>query len=357
MKTVKILISICVLSLHLGASDMIKISLNQQKDLGVKAQDVQSIAYVEYGQYIGVLVFDKKDIITISSNVESIVDTIHVRELQHVNKGQKLITIKSNALLNKQQEYIQASLEQVSSNENYERNIKLQTQGIISSKKLLESKKIKRSNDLKVTLTGTQLITNGFTNWMLKKIRTENKPIYKITKYAKRSGVISKINVNIGEYLSAEHKMIEMYADGKRFIEVTIPVKSVENINLNDKVSFSNFHAKVTAIGNTVNTASQSVILRAEIQDAKNIMINRVYETKISKSISDAFKIKKSALVFKENKSFVFKQVDSGFEVLEVNIIREGPTCYIIKADLTLNDLVAASSTSALLSAMDSDDE
>lgn len=357
MLNFKIITSVCLLSLNLFALENITISKDQQQDLGVRTQSVSSIDTIAYGPYTGIVSLDKKDIIYISSNLESIVDRIHVRELEHVKKGDKLITLKSNALLNEQQNYIQALLDQGSSNANYIRNIKLNEQGIISSKKLLESKKIKRSNDLQVTSTRTQLITNGFTSSMLKKIRIDNKPIYTITKFASRDGIVNEINVNVGEYILAEHKMLEVYADGKRFIEVTVPVKHVENVNIGDKITFSTFNARVGVISNIVNAKSQSVIIKAEIQNPQKIMINRIYEAKIDKKVDGVFKVTKSALVFKKNKSFVFKQTDSGFEVIEVKIIREGPTCYVVEANLSVSDLVAASSTSALLSAMEDSDE
>ena len=165
------------------------------------------------------------------------------------------------------------------------------------------------------------------------------------------------MNVNNGTFVFADHKMIEIYADGKRFIEITVPVKNVNNISLGDKSSFELFSANVTAIGNVVNKSSQSVIVRAMIDDAKDIMINRVYEVNIAKKVSTAYKVKKSALVFDDSKSLVFRKNALGFEVLEVEIIKEGPTCYIVNADLNVGDLVAATSTAALLSAKESPDE
>lgn len=353
----KILISIYLSSVVLFCGELIKITQTQQEDLGVRTQSVTEINNIKYGPYSGVVVLDKKGVILLSSNIESIVEAIHVRELEHVKKGQKLITLKSNALLSVQQTYIEALLEQESSDANYKRNVKLQKQGIISSKKLFASKKTKKSNDLKVNLMKAKLLTNGFTNTMLKKLKKDNLPIHHITKYARRDGVIHNVNVNIGEYVSAEHKMIEIYADGERFIEITVPVKNLKNISLGDAVSFSTFHANVSAIGNVVHNSSQSSIVRASIKNSQNIMINRIYETKISKEITEAYKIKKTALVYRENRPLIFKKVVSGFEVLDVQVIREGPTCYIVKAQLQDSDELAASSTSALLSAMDIEDE
>ena len=148
-----------------------------------------------------------------------------------------------------------------------------------------------------------------------------------------------------------------MYGDGDRFIEITVPVKAIENISLGSITNFSTFSAKITMIGNVVNSSTQSVLVRAKIDDSKNIMINRIYEVTISKETNDAVKIKKSALVFQDNKSFVFKKVDSGFDVVGVKIISEGISCYIVKADLVEGDELAISSTAALLGGMESGDE
>lgn len=353
----KILLSGLLLALSLQAAESIKISQTQQDDLGVKTQAVTKMESILFGPYSGVVVLDKKDIISISSNIESIVKSIHVRELEHVNKGQKLLTIKSNALLSLQLDYIEAILEKESADQNYDRNVKLQADGIISNKKLLESKKIKRSSDLNVNLAKNKLLTSGFTQRMLNKLKANHTPISQITLYAQRSGVIHNINVNIGEYVLSEHKMIEMYADGKRFIEMSVPVKDIKNISLGETVTFDSFTAGVSAIGNVVNTSSQSITVRAKINEDKNIMIHRVYEAKIAKKVEGAFKIKKTTLVFDENKSLVFRKISSGFEVLEVEMIMEGPVCYVVKADLKVGDELAASSTSALLSAKEGEGE
>ena len=351
------LITLCLLSLSLYGLNTIKVTQKQQNDLGIRTQEVSNIKSINFGPYNGVVVLDKKDIISISSKLESNVKNIYVRELEHVKKGQKLLTVTSNRLLSLQQNYLEALLESEGANQNYERNLKLKTEGIISNKRLLESKKVKRTTDLKVELTSRHLLTNGFSSSMLKKLKTDNKPVYTLTMYAPRSGVVKNVNANIGEYISSEHKMIEIYADGERFLEITVPVKNVNNISLGDIVSFSEFEAKVTTIGSIVNTASQSLVVRATIDKKRDVMINRVYEANIAKKVTGVYKIQKTALVFNESQALVFRKTAQGFEVLEVSIVKEGPTCYIVRADLLDGDELAASSTSALLSAMESEDE
>jgi len=349
----KKLISIIAFSATVYATQIIEISQKQQNDLGVRTAKVISASKTSFGPYNGVVVLDKKDIISISSNIDSMIENIHVSKLQHLKKGQKLLTLKSHALLSLQREYIQALIEGENVDKNYERNLKLQSEGIISSKRLLESQNQKQSSDFKVELTGHQLLTSGFNKSMLTKLKTTHQPILEKTLYAPRDAVVYMIDVNIGEYIQADHGMMTIYANGKRFIEVSVPVDVVENISVGDLCTFGKYSAKVSMIGNIVNTASQSVQVRAQIDNADGIYINRVYGVKILKDIKNAYIVKKSALVFEGKKSYLFKKISKGFEVTEAKIISEESENYVIKANLRVTDVLAISSTSALLSAME----
>ena len=244
----KILTAILASGTLLLATQTIEISQKQQNDLGVKTAKVISASSTSFGPYNGVVVLDKKDIVSISSNNDSMIENIHVSKLQHVKKGQKLLTLKSHALLNIQREYIQALIENENVNKNYERNTKLQADGIISSKRLLESQNQKQSSDFKVELTRHKLITSGFNEEMLKKLQTTHQPIVEKTITAPKDAIVYEIAVNVGEYIQAEHGMMTIYADGKRFIEVNVPVNVVHNISIGDLCKFDSYSAKVSMI-------------------------------------------------------------------------------------------------------------
>lgn len=357
MITINKIIGLLFLGVTLQSAQTIQITQKQQIDLGVKTQKATKVEQISLSPYNGSVVLDKKDIISVSSNIESIVKEIYVSDFEHVKKGQKLLTLKSNALLSMQRDYIESNIESQSASQNYQRDLKLEKDGIISKKRLLSSQKLYESADVSVKLNANQLLTNGFSQSMLNKIKENSKPIVEQDVFASKSGVVYKIDVNVGEYVQADKMMIGIYAEGKRYIELSVPVKVVESISLGDNCTFSKYEAKVTAIGNIVNVASQSVQVRAEIKDAGNIMINRVYGVKVHKQVKDSVKIKKSALVFVDGESFVFKKVDAGFDVISVTIISEGASCYVVKAKLVAGDLLAVSSTAALLSAMESEDE
>jgi len=353
----KKIISLILVAFNLYAAQIIEITDKQQHDLGVKNQKVKEIKSIALSPYNGTVVLDKKDIISISSNIESIVKEIYISDFEHVKRGQKLLTLKSNALLGIQREYIESLMESQSASRDYRRDVKLEASGIISKKRLLSSKKLRNSAFVSVKLNENQLLTNGFTKKSLQKIRRTSRPIVEQDIYAPKDGVVYKIDVSIGEYVQSDKMMVGIYGDGKRYIELSVPVKVVEGVSIGDLCTFSHYGAKVVAIGNVVDVESQSVRVRAEVENYEGIMINRIYGVKIYKDVQDAVKIKKSTLVFVDGESFVFKKISTGFEVVRVSIISEGPVCYIIKANLHEGDLLAASSTAALLSAMESEDE
>jgi multidrug efflux pump subunit AcrA (membrane-fusion protein) len=339
------------------ASQNIEISQKQQTDLGIKLQEITVVESVDYGPYNGMAVLDKKDILSLSSNVESIVKEIHVRKFSSVKKGDKLITLQSNALLGLQRDYIDALIENQNLSQNYNRDIKLESEGIIAKKVLLASEQLKRSSDLKVKLNAAQLTTNGFTKEMLSKVAKTQTPIKELTLYSSVDGVVYEIEANVGEYVQADKNLMLIYGDGKRYLELDVPADVAENLALDDIAEFVSHEARIVSISNIVNPQNQSVKIRAAITDAKGVFINKVYDVRIYKNVTAAFKVKKSSLVFSDNKPYVFKKTPTGFEVLKVTVIQERTQCYIISADLHAGDSVAATSTAALLSAMEEKDE
>jgi multidrug efflux pump subunit AcrA (membrane-fusion protein) len=339
------------------ASQNIEISQKQQSDLGIKVQEIMVIDKVEYGPFNALAVLDRKDILSLGANVDAVVKEIHVGKFAAVKKGQKLITLKSNALLEVQREYIDALIENQNSVRDFERNTKLEKEGIISNKVFLASEQLRRSSDLRVELSASQLLANGFTKAMLLKLSQTHRTIEEVTLYSSMNATVSEINVNVGEYVQADKNLMLLYGDGTRYLELDIPVDVAQNLVLGDTVVFASKEASIVAISNMVDPQNQSVKIRARIEDANGVFINKVYSATIFKNVSAAFKVKKSSLVFSENKPYIFKKTAAGFEVLSVTIISERTQCYIINAELHAGESVAATSTAALLSAMEALDE
>lgn len=351
------IIGLTLLAMTLYSAQIIEISQEQQNDLGIKTQSASMMQNIALQPYNGRVMQSQKDTISLSSNLEAIVQDMYVNKFAHVKKGEKLLTLKSNALLNLQSDYLESNIQNKNAELNYKRDVKLEAMGVISQKRLMESKNIYDSSRLSLKLSENKLLTNGLSKSTLARLKSTKEPILTQDIYAPKSGVVYALDVNVGEYVSADKRLIEIYADATRYIEISVPVSVAQNVSLGDMCEFSTYKAKIVAKSSVIDEASQSLVLRAEILKSEGILINHIYEVKILKDVSDSVKISKQALVFVDGKSFVFKKVATGFEVVSVEIVSEGPVCYVVKSVLKEGDLLATSSTAALLGAMEEGDE
>ena len=353
----RIIINILFLASVLSAFQEIEISQKQQSDLGIKVQKIIPAEAISYGPYNAMALLDNKDIHFVSTNMDAIVQDIYAIKFSPIKKGKKLLTLRSNALMQMQQEYIDARLDNENISQNYARDTKLESEGIIATKNLLASKQQKNSSDLKMKSLEAQLLTSGFTKAMLQKLLQTQIPIKELTLYSSVDGIIYDIEANLGENVAKEKILMRIYADGPRYLELDVPADIAQQIIVGENIAFASHKAKITAISPLVNPQNQSVKVRARIEDANGIFINKIYQANIMKELAVAFKVQKSSLVFSQNKPYIFKKTPKGFEVLDVTIINERTQCYIINAKLELGDSVAATSTAALLSAMEEHDE
>ncbi|MBU1927402.1 efflux RND transporter periplasmic adaptor subunit, partial [bacterium] len=259
----RIFINLLLLGATVFASQNIKISQKQQNDLGIKVQEITVVDSVDYGPYNGMAVLDKKDMLSVGSNIESIVKEIYVRKFSSVKKGDKLLTLQSNALLGLQSNYIDSLIENKNLTQNYNRDVKLEAEGIIAKKVVLASEQNKRSSDLRVELNAAQLLTNGFTKEMLRQVVKTHTPIKELTIYSSVNGVVYEIDANVGEYVSADKNLMLIYGDGKRYLELDVPADVAQHLAIGDIAEFASHEAILVAISNIVNPQNQSVKIRA----------------------------------------------------------------------------------------------
>ncbi len=335
----------------------IEISKKQESELGIKTAKVQKATTIEFGAYNAKVSLDAKDIISVGLTVDSLVLDIFVTKLSSVKKGDKLISLRSSELLKLQKEYINALIEKQNLLKNYQRDEKLFKEGIISQKNLFTSQKEKLNSELRVNLSEGELLMSGFDKVLLKRVRDTHTLVESINILAQRDGLVDAIAVNVGQKVESNKTMMKIYADAKRYLELNVPLHVANNIALGDRCYFESKSAKIVAISNIVNEETQSVNVRAIIEDAKDVMINRVYFAKIKKSVEGAFMVEKSALVYEQNKPIIFRKTQKGYEALGVVILKEDAQTYTIEADLNEDDEVAISSTSALLSALEHQSE
>lgn len=355
MNKLLIVLFVCVSLLD---ARLIEMSEGQKRDLGVQTQQVQQIEKITMPSLNAKVTLAPKDIISITPRVDGVIADIYVKKFEKVAQGEKLFSLRSSELLELQQEYLSLSLEYQNKEQNYQRDEKLYEAGLIAHKRLLLAKQEMMQSKLLFESLQNQLLESGFDMKKLEQIRQSLSPLRVLEYYAPKAGQIYVIDANVGKSVSDDTKIITLYAEGVRYIEFEAPLKIAKQIALGDHCSFEDYRAKIVSISELVNEESQSLSMRALIENPQDIAVHTIYQIKLeTKTQKKLFKVAKSALVFSEGDAYVFKKVADGFEALQVKLINEDEAYYTLDAELVSTDEVAVSSTVALLSAMEEEDE
>lgn len=353
----KKLISLVLFALSLPASQNITVTQEQQKNLGLKTSQVVSAKSLSFGPFSGRVSLDKKDLISLGFGLDAIVEEIYVRQYQRVKKGERLLSVSSYALLDLQNDYLSVLLEEQSLAEILARDTKLFATGLISQKRLSNARKESSESSLKRQHLKNKLLLAGFAPAALGSLEKEKISKGRLDIFSPKAGVINAIESNVGAFVQAQQPLLSLYADGKRYLEISLPLRAAALLKTGDFCTFGGHSATITHISNLVDPSSQSLQARALIERADEVLINTVYEVRVVKKIEKAFVITKSSLVFHENSPRIFKKTAQGFEGLSAEIVFEDANSYIIKADLKEGDALASSATSALLGAMEGENE
>ncbi|MCD6258352.1 MAG: efflux RND transporter periplasmic adaptor subunit [Helicobacteraceae bacterium] len=355
MNKLSIFLVLCVSFLD---ARLIEMSETQAGDLGVRTQKAVQVEKIILPSLNAKVILAPKDIITITPRVMGVIADVYVKKFDKVAQGEKIFSLRSKELLELQQEYLSLSLEHQNKQQNYQRDEKLYETGLIAHKRLLLTQQEMMQSKLLFESVQNKLLESGFNKKMLEQIQQSLSPLREISYYASRAGQIYAIDANVGKSVAHDAKIVTLYADGARSIEFEVPLGMLEFISLGDICSFEGYKAKIVALSDLVNEESQSLSVRALIENPQDIRIHSVYQVSLeTKTQGKFFRVMKSALVFSEGDAYVFKKVSDGFEALKVGLVSEDEAHYTIDAELTSTDDVAVSSTVALLSAMEQENE
>jgi cobalt-zinc-cadmium efflux system membrane fusion protein len=335
---------------------LIEMTQKQKEDLGIDVAMPTLVEFMQYGPFNGRIVKEHKDIEALSFAYEGIVEEIYVKKNQPIEAGDKLLALASQELLALQSEYLNAleALEQAQ--KNLQRDEKLLEGGIISQKRFLESQKEEKRCANTVALLRERLYVGGLDTQALSELKQTRLPKKQVTLYAPFAGVVEEIHVVKGEKAIQAQKLITFVHHGALYVTFEVPLEVAAHISYGDVCSLGPNEASIVSVAKSVSLNSQSVEVRA-LLNSRDYRVNQIVALRVRKSIPSGYRVKKSAVVFYQNKPYIFVAKKEGFESVAVVIVNESQEHYTIDAPIYPHDAIATKATSALLGAMEGEDE
>lgn len=349
-----LIILISLLALDVLAGDPISLNERQRSMLGVQLETIESIDHAWGLRYPAKVEVPNAQLRVLSTPFAGMTETLLVAEGDSVVKGQVVAVIQSTALLEKLGDYIDALSQLNLAASEYKRDTQLSKDGIISERRLLETRA--RYTQARTAADQARQILEyaGFDTESLARINKERNISSRLELRATQDGVVLEQMVSPGEQLDALAPVFRIARLSPLWLEIHVPLEQVSAIvpGKDVRVVDHEIRGKVLTIGRMVHGADQGVMVRAEVVDESGLLRpGQFVQIEIAQGgEGQRYRIPRPALVRNEGRSMVFVEEDESYVAKTVEVIAEEASKFIIKGELNPQDRVVVSGTSALKS-------
>jgi len=336
MRVLTVLV-ICFLSTPLFAVQQITISAAQVDNLGIKLgklQPIQSIPLLEAPAKVSLPPANEY---FVSISYAGLVSKIHASVGDEVVKGQVLASIKSAKLLTLQQHHLSSINDLQLAKANYVRDQQLSKEGVIASRRWLQTKT--RYNVFMAHFNETRQLLgiSGMSEKAIKALEKTHKLSSQLNVVAPISGAILERYIVAGERVNALAPLFRLAKLDTLWLDISVPQQHIAQVHLGDQVVIEGLGAtaRVFLLGKNVDKQNQTVLVRAEITDTQgNVRLGQSVNVQISQqSTKTLFKVPNTALAQSAGISYLFIRTKSGFAAQPVQVVGRELNESIISAD------------------------
>lgn len=258
------------------------------------------------------------------------VSAIHVLDGMAVNKGQVLMTIEDPALIQLQQDYMDATSQLTYLKADYERQKELGTQGANSGKTIQLAQAtyqsaVARSEGLKMKLELAGLNPEAI---------KQGKFTRKVPVRAPFNGVVTGMFAEVGKYAGPSDVLMEVIDTKHTHVELFVFEKDVPFLRLNQRVelrlsgSEKLVSAKIYLIGKAIGSDRRVKVHCHLDKEDQNLLSGTFVQGRIHLDEQDMMAVPVDAVVSFENRKFVFSATEKGtgstlFKMVPVRVLAE----------------------------------
>lgn len=296
----------------------------QMKNSGIELGKIEQKQISSTLKVNGKIDVPPQNMVSISVPLGGYLKSMKLLEGMFVRKGQVIATVEDQQYIQLQQDFLTAKAQFGNFEKEFERQKEL-NQSKSSSDKVLEQAKT-------TYLTQNILIKSLEEKLKLVGINPETLDVNKISKsiniYSPISGFVSKINVNMGKYVSPTDVLFELVNPSDIHLALTIFEKDVNKLFIGQNlIAFTNtnpekkYPCKIILIGKDLSE-NRSVEVHCHFANFdKTLLPGMFMNAEIDIQNKNTSALPSDAIVSFENKHYIFIENEKkGFEMKEVSI-------------------------------------
>ena len=329
------------------------LSANQRQTLGITTAPLPPKQQGELSGMPAQVVIPGNQLFTISTPLAAMVEQTTVGVGDAVSKGQILATLQSPALADAQRGYLQASTQSQLAKDNLARDEKLWQDGIISESRYRATQSQYREASAALAERKQMLKLSGMSGNAISQLQSGSNLNSLLSITSPIDGVILEKNASAGQRLDAAVSLFKVAKLDPLALEIQAPLAGTKGLKVGAAVSVPAYGAtgKLTAIGRSLSSGNQTILLRALIhKGAESLRPGQLVEASINTNAENStqWSVPNSALARIGGKTLVFVETAKGFRNEVVTVLHEGAQSSLISGNFKGDEQIAVQGVSAL---------
>jgi cobalt-zinc-cadmium efflux system membrane fusion protein len=344
-------------------SSVANLTEKQVQSIGITTGTLEQRSFSTILKVTGKVDVPPQNLISVSVPLGGYLKSSHLIPGMFVRKGESIAIIEDQQYIQLQQDFL-TTQSKISFLENEYQRQKDLNQSKASSDKVFQQAEMElKTQKILVKSLSEKLKLTGINPEKL----NENSISKSINIYSPISGYVSKVNVNIGKYISPTDVMFELVNTSDIHLALKVFEKDLDKLNIGQKVTaYTNtypdkkYACEILLIGKSLSEERNTdVHCHFEVYD-KALIPGTYMNAEIAITNAKSYVLPEDAIVRFENKYYVFlKKTASQFEMVEVQIgkTEKGFTEIIKTENLNNQTLVIKGAYSLLMSLKNKSEE
>lgn len=305
-------------------SSIANLTEKQVQSIGITTGTLEQKSFSTILKVSGKIDVPPQNLVSVSVPLGGYLKSTHLIPGMFVRKGESIAIIEDQQYIQLQQDFL-TTQSKISFLENeFQRQKELNQSKATSDKVFQQAEMELKTQRILVKSLAEKLKLAGINPEKL----NENNISKSINIYSPINGYVSKVNVNIGKYISNTEVMFELVNTSDIHLALTIFEKDLDKLNIGQKVvAFTNTHtekkyaAEIILIGKNLNE-ERSTDVHCHFESYDKTLIPGTYmNAEIAVTNAKSYVLPEDAIVRFENKHYVFvKKSATQFEMAEVQI-------------------------------------
>ncbi|MBK7310061.1 MAG: efflux RND transporter periplasmic adaptor subunit [Bacteroidia bacterium] len=342
--------------------NLVELTPEQIKNAGIAIGRSEQRVLSSLLKVNGVIDVPPQNMVSISVPLGGYLRSTKLLPGMHVNKGEVIAVMEDQQFIQLQQEYLTAKAKSVFIGNEYDRQKELNQSKATSDKVFQQIESDYKSQRILIRSLSEKLKLIGIDPEGL----NENTLSRSINIYAPLDGYVSKVNVNIGKYVTPTDVLFDIVNPTDIHLALTVFEKDVNKLFNGQKViTYTNnnpnekHNAEIILIGKDLSL-ERSVVVHCHFEQYDKTLLPGMYmNAEIELKSANANILPEDAVVSFENKQFIFiAKGNNMFEMLEVKTGNdENGYIEILGSDISSKNVVIKGAYSILMKMKNTEEE